>query len=170
MSLVSLSQFLDDYGMLFLFLVVFLEYLNIPGLPGGLILLLAGIWVDTLGPDFALAFGLSVVAGLAGSCLLYMLGKKSGWAALSKFKSAHPQSASKIDALTRGMVRHGSLVVFLSKLTPTVRTLVGLPAGMVGMDLKKYLVFSALGIAIWNGALMLAGMYWADLILPHLGW
>mgnify|MGYP003701301001 FL=1 len=168
MNFSELGQHINTYGLLFVFLIVFLEYLNIPGLPGGLIFLLTGLWIKSGNRDFVTTLVVTGLAGLAGSCLLYFLGKKGGNAALSKLKISRPQSADRIDALTIGLLRHGCLVVFLAKLTPIARTLVGIPAGMVGMDLKNYILVSALGITIWNGALILAGMYGSELILQQL--
>lgn len=168
MNLTEMGQHINTYGLLFVFLITFLEYLNVPGLPGSLILLLTGLWIKSGNHAFVPTLAVTVLAGLAGSCLLYMLGRKGGGAAFSKLKSSRPQSAARIDALTTGLLRHGCLVVFLAKLTPIARTLVGIPAGMVGMDLKSYILVSTLGIVIWNGSLILAGMYGSELILQRL--
>lgn len=42
MSIQMLTQIFLQYGALFIFLLVLLEYMNLPGLPAGIIMPLAG--------------------------------------------------------------------------------------------------------------------------------
>ena len=46
MSIQMLTQIFLQYGALFIFLLVLLEYMNLPGLPAGIIMPLAGIWAS----------------------------------------------------------------------------------------------------------------------------
>ena len=41
----SILNYLSQYGVLFIFIIVFLEYLNLPGLPAGIIMPLAGFYI-----------------------------------------------------------------------------------------------------------------------------
>ena len=54
-------------------------------------------------------------------------------------------------------MRHGATAVLVGRLVPTIRTLISLPAGLAGMPLPKFLVFSAIGTTAWTGALTGAG-------------
>ena len=58
--------------------------------------------------------------------------------------------------------------VFACKLLPVVRTLVGLPAGMLGMNLWSYTFASIAGIVIWNAALVGRGYYMGAPLLSYL--
>ena len=42
----SLLDYLSQYGIVFIFIIIFLEYLNLPGLPAGIIMPVAGLWVS----------------------------------------------------------------------------------------------------------------------------
>ena len=44
MSLESLIQYFTQYGAVAIFVVVLLEYMNLPGFPAGVIMPLAGVW------------------------------------------------------------------------------------------------------------------------------
>ena len=44
MSIQVLTNYFIEYGAFFIFLIVLLEYLNLPGFPAGVIMPLAGIW------------------------------------------------------------------------------------------------------------------------------
>lgn len=73
MNIQILTDYFIQYGAFFIFLIVFLEYLNLPGFPAGVIMPLAGIWAAKGEISFPAVMILSVAAGLAGSLLLYML-------------------------------------------------------------------------------------------------
>ena len=42
----SILNYLSQYGVMFIFIIVFLEYLNLPGLPAGIIMPLSGLWIS----------------------------------------------------------------------------------------------------------------------------
>lgn len=44
MDIQALTQYFLQYGAVFIFVIVLLEYLNLPGFPAGVIMPLAGIW------------------------------------------------------------------------------------------------------------------------------
>lgn len=44
MSIQTLTNYFLEYGAFFIFLIVLLEYLNLPGFPAGVIMPLSGIW------------------------------------------------------------------------------------------------------------------------------
>ena len=78
MTIQTLTQFFLQYGAFFIFVIVFLEYLNLPGFPAGVIMPLAGIWAARGEISFPLVLLISVGAGLAGSWVLYFLGRLGG--------------------------------------------------------------------------------------------
>ena len=44
MNISELTHYFLQYGAFFIYLIVLLEYLNLPGFPAGVIMPLAGIW------------------------------------------------------------------------------------------------------------------------------
>lgn len=163
----DLLAFMDQYGLIFLFGIVLLEYLNLPGFPAGIIFPVTGVWLSTTDIPFSLAVAVSVVAALLGSYILYVVGKKGGPPLIEKIKIKRPVTGAKIDHYTEKLREHANITIFLSKLLPVVRTLIGLPAGAARVNLKNYLFFSTLGIIIWNTALMLVGVWFGDIFFPQ---
>ena len=159
--------FMDQYGLIFLFGIVLLEYLNMPGFPAGVIFPATGVWLSTAEVSFWLALLVSVIAALAGSWLLYLIGRKGGPPLIEKIRKKHPATAGKIDEYNRKLRDHARPTIFFSKLLPVIRTLIGLPAGAARVNLFDYLFFSALGITIWNGGLMLLGVFFGDLVFSR---
>ena len=149
--------FLNDHGLIFMFVVVFMEYLNFPGFPAGVIFPAVGFWSSASGTSFVYALCISIVAGLMGSMILYSVGRYGGAPMLHKLYLKFPKIAHKISPFEEKLRTRATTTVFLAKLIPVVRTLIGFPAGAIHMSLPKYLLFSGFGIAIWNGVLMLSG-------------
>ena len=52
---------------------------------------------------------------------------------------------------------HGSAPTFFGRLVPAVRQLISIPAGLSGMNLGKFLLFTTLGAGVWNSVLALLG-------------
>ena len=44
MDVQMLTQYFLRYGAVFIFVIILLEYMNLPGIPAGIIMPLAGIW------------------------------------------------------------------------------------------------------------------------------
>ena len=54
-------QYITKYGYIFLAIIVFLEYLNLPGLPAGIIMPAAGILIKSDGLSFIYTLIISVI-------------------------------------------------------------------------------------------------------------
>ena len=53
--------------------------------------------------------------------------------------------------------RHGAKTVLLGRVVPGVRSLISIPAGVSGMDLRVFLVYTTLGSVVWTSLLTFAG-------------
>lgn len=52
---------------------------------------------------------------------------------------------------------HGAASTFFGRLIPAVRQLISIPAGLSGMPMGKFLLYTTLGAGIWNSVLALLG-------------
>ena len=55
--------------------------------------------------------------------------------------------------------RHGKASTFFGRLVPAVRQLISIPAGLAGMKLRPFLLYTTLGAGAWNTILAIIG--WA---------
>ena len=158
-------NYFSEYGLVFLFLIVFLEYMNLPGLPAGIIMPAAGILIAGNDMDFITALVISVIAGLFGSYVLYFIGYFLGKPILDKFYQKFVNLQPSIDKAIGYTDRHGNKGVFIARLIPVARTLISLTVGTLRMNFVSFSLYSMAGIAIWNIVFIYAGYAFGYLFL-----
>lgn len=114
---------------------------------------LLNIWVVIL---------IGAIGNVIGSLAAYWLGKKMGeeWIRMA-IKKWGKWLLIHIDDFDKALVwfkKYGQGITFASRLLPIVRTFISLPAGIAGMDIKKFAVFTFIGSFIWSGVLAYAGL------------
>ena len=168
MSVEMIMQYFVDYGAIAIFVIVLLEYLNLPGFPAGVIMPLAGIWASRGDLNFPVTMLVTVAAGLLGSIILYGLGRGGGELFLNRYYKRFPKHRQVIEERMNYLREKGSVGIFVSKLIPMVRTLISIPAGVIKMNFRNYLISSALGVAVWNLIFVGAGYLFGDKVLAML--
>ena len=162
MDLAVLTDYFTRYGAVAIFVIVFLEYLNLPGFPAGIIMPLSGIMAAKGNIGFLRVMMITVAAGLLGSLLLYGLGRKGGALFLKAYIRRFPKQKDALEKNLEWIMKKGCIGVFLGKLIPMIRTIVSIPAGVIKMDLLKYTVSSTCGIFLWNLLFVGAGYVLGD--------
>lgn len=157
-----LTGVIADGGYLGIALLMLAENV-FPPIPSELIMPLAG-FVAAKGE---LNAGLVVLAGVLGSLLgalpWYYAGRWVGEARMRAFAARHGRwltlDEKEIGSAIDWFEKHGRIAVLLARLVPTVRTLISLPAGIARMPLVPFLVYSAIGTALWTGLLAASGFW-----------
>ena len=75
MSIQTLTNYFLEYGAFFIFLIVLLEYLNLPGFPAGVIMPLAGIWAAKGEDQFSAGHGADSSGRTDGKLGVVLAGK-----------------------------------------------------------------------------------------------
>ena len=168
MEMMQIFNYMSEYGLLFIGLIIFLEYLNLPGFPAGIILPLGGLWAAKAEINFVAAFMVSILAALVASWILYWIGLWGGELVLKKYTDKFPKQKEFIDKQLAYLKRRGVVGVFVGKLIPVARTIISIPAGTLKLNFWKYTISSALGIMIWNGVLMASGYFFGAELMTKL--
>ncbi|MFR2838439.1 MAG: DedA family protein [Zhenhengia sp.] len=150
-------RYMQDYGIIFLFVIVYLEYMNLPGLPAGIIMPAAGLLIARSDISFIYALSISVLAGLLGSYTLYAIGYFIGTPIVDKIYEKYEKMRPSIDKSFGYIDKYGNGGVFVSRLIPVARTLISLVGGTVRMKLRGFTFYSIIGITLWNAGFILAG-------------
>lgn len=103
-----------------------------------------------------------VIAGTIGSWLgataMYWAARLGGRPLLMRYGKWVMISPQKIEGAERWAAHYGSMGIFISRLLPVVRHLIGIPAGIVRMDYKAFSIYTILGSGIWCGVLCYLGI------------
>jgi membrane protein DedA with SNARE-associated domain len=103
-----------------------------------------------------------IIAGTIGSWLgatvMYWVARVAGRPFVMRFGKYFFISMEKIEGAERWAAHYGSMGIFISRLLPVVRHLIGIPAGIVRMNYLKYSAFTILGSAIWCSVLCWLGV------------
>ena len=132
-----------------------------PPIPSELIMPLAGVLAGEGNVSLAGAIAAGSAGSLAGQSAWFWLGRRVGERRLRQLAERHGRwlamSPEDLDRARDWLRRHGALSLMVGRLVPTVRTLISLPAGMAGIPLWQFLVYSAVGTSVWTAALAGAG-------------
>lgn len=97
-----------------------------------------------------------------GALINYYLAKWLGRPIVYKFANSRFGhmcliNEEKIRHAEKYFRKHGAASTFFGRLIPAVRQLISIPAGLAGMKLKPFLLYTTLGAGIWNSILALLG-------------
>ena len=168
MDVQMLTQYFLRYGAVFIFVIILLEYMNLPGFPAGIIMPLAGIWAARGQISFFMVMSLGLAAGLLGSWILYGIGRMGGDLFLDRYLKRFPKHEPVSQRNFELLRTRGAAGIFISKLIPMIRTIISIPAGVIRMNFVKYTISSALGIFVWNFFLIGAGYVMGDQVFQLL--
>ncbi len=160
-----IPEMMDQLGYFGIALLMFLENL-FPPIPSELIMPLAGFTVSQGDMDFFLVVVAGVVGTVLGAYFWYYIGKFLNEEKLEHLADKYGKwisvSAKDIHKANNWFNRHGSKAVFLCRLVPGVRTLISLPAGINGMPLLPFTLYSTAGTTLWVFILTAAGYKLGD--------
>lgn len=99
----------------------------------------------------------ATAANLAGSLVLFLIGKSGGRWILERYGGYVLISRHDLEKGDAWFAKYGNKAIFWSRMLPVVRTFISLPAGVSGMNLSKFCTLTFLGSLPWNLSLALAG-------------
>ena len=103
-----------------------------------------------------------VIAGAVGSWLgataMYWASRWLGRPLVLRYGKYIFISPEKVHGAERWAAHYGSMGIFISRLLPVVRHLIGIPAGIFEMDYTKFSIYTLLGSAIWSAVLCYIGI------------
>ncbi len=149
-------EFLVRHGELVLFVYVFADQVGVP-LPAVPVLLAAGALAATGKLSFPVAIALGAVASLAADLIWYFLGRLRGAAVLRTLCKVTLEPDSCVRRTENLFLRHGVRSLLVAKFIPGLSTVAPPLAGIVGVGLVKFSLYSGVAALLWVGAWMAIG-------------
>ena len=156
-----MEGWVTDYGYLATFLLMVAESACIP-FPSEVTMMVGGLYAASGRLDFFLVGLAGVVGNVVGSWIAYAVGRSTGRELLDRYGKYVLIRSHDIDRAEVWWERHGEAATFLSRLLPVVRTFISLPAGIAGMHLGKFTLYTVLGVIPWTYALTYLGVVFGD--------
>lgn len=145
----AITGIIGNFGYLGVFILMTIESAGIP-IPsevsmtyGGFIAASGGI----LHVILVAAVG-SMGTGL-GSAIGYFIGAWGGKPFVDKYGKFFGVTPQKMLWAERWFCKYGESACIYTRLLPVVRTIVNVPAGLLNMDFKKFMVYSMVGAFPW---------------------
>jgi membrane protein DedA with SNARE-associated domain len=109
-----------------------------------------------------LSFAGIIIAGAFGSWLgatiMYWFARMAGRPLVLRYGRLVLFPPEKLEKAERWMSHYGAMGVFIARLLPGARQLVGIPAGIARMGYLKFSIFTILGATIWCSVLCYVGV------------
>ena len=149
-ALHALEPTLDRYGYLAVAGLVLLEDFGIP-VPGETVLILGAVYAGTGRLNIVLVALLAFFAAMLGDNIGFAIGHFGGRRLALRYGRYVFLTPERLDRATEFFDRHGGKVIVIARFVEGLRQLNGIIAGMTGMQWRRFLVFNAIGAALWVG-------------------
>lgn len=167
---------IDRGGYLAIAFLMFIETV-FPPIPSEVIMGLGGISVGRGTMEFWPLLIAGTLGSTVGNYVWFLASDKLGYERMrpmvdrwGRWMTMEWEDVEKASSFFR---RHGQWIVLGLRISPFMRTMVSVPAGLSHMKHWKFLVFTFVGGAVWN-AVLIAGGHWLsryeEEMQDWLGW
>jgi len=156
-------EIMNNFGYLGIMFLIAIENI-FPPIPSEVILTFGGFATTMKGATINIPGVIisSTIGALIGALVLYMIGRILKKERLMKIASGKIGKTLRfkpedIEKASSWFDKRGVVTVFFCRFIPIIRSLISIPAGINGMNIPKFLLFTTLGTLIWNTVLTVLG-------------
>ncbi|NMF05270.1 DedA family protein [Clostridium beijerinckii] len=154
-----ITYIVNEIGYVAVVIITAMEYAGFPMMPSEVILPAIGILAAKGEITYLGALSFSILGGLIGSLLCYFLGYYGGGVLIEKIILKFPKTKKNIETINNWFEKYGKLAIFFARLVPLTRTYISIIAGTAKFNKKTFILFSVMGIIIWNSILVSLGYF-----------
>jgi membrane protein DedA with SNARE-associated domain len=144
----DLEPTLNHYGYLAVFCLVAIEDFGVP-LPGETALLLGAVYAGAGRLNILLVALLGFLGATVGDNLGFAIGHFGGRRLLDRYGRFVLLTPARVGKARAFFDRHGGKVIVLARFIEGLRQANGIIAGISGMRWARFLLFNAIGAALW---------------------
>jgi membrane protein DedA with SNARE-associated domain len=153
----------SKHGYVLMAAAVFAEASGLP-IPASLVLIAAGAAVASHALSAPAVIVLAVLALLAGDCLLYTLGRYTGWALLGMLCRLSMNPETCILRSAESFYKRGKMTLLIAKFIPGVNAIAPPLAGSMKMRPWQFLRFDLAGATLYATAYLAVGFIFRDFL------
>ena len=114
------------------------------------------------GMSFILVIVFATIGADLGALINYYLAKWVGRPIICSFADSRNGhmcliDRKKVEVAEEFFRKHGAASTIFGRLVPAVRQLISIPAGLAGMHVGKFLLYTTIGAGVWNTVLATIG-------------
>ncbi|HEY1510826.1 MAG TPA: DedA family protein [Solirubrobacteraceae bacterium] len=144
----SLEPTLDNYGYAAVAGLVLVEDFGVP-VPGETVLILGAVYAGTGRLNIWLVALLGFAGALLGDNIGFAIGHFGGRPLVERYGRYVFLTPERLDKTTRFFDRHGGKIIIVARFIEGLRQANGIIAGTTGMHWKRFVIFNAIGAALW---------------------
>ena len=153
-------RLIDETGYVGIFLLMFLETV-FPPIPSEVIMPIAGARAANGPLALWAVIGSGTAGAMLGNLFWYALARVIGIRRFRPFIERYGRWLTMdwpdVEKAERLFGRFGPALVSFRRVLPTIRSIISIPAGLLNMRLKGFLIWSTIGTATWTALLASAG-------------
>jgi membrane protein DedA with SNARE-associated domain len=153
-----IDPFVRQYGVVAVGIIITLESFGAP-LPGESLLIFGSVMAEHGNMSFPLLLLFAWIGGVIGDNIGYFIGKRLGRVMLLRYGEKIGFTPKRLNQVEAVFARYGTFTVAFARFFNVLRQLNGVIAGTLRMDWWRFLLFNALGCALWVLTWGLTGFY-----------
>lgn len=127
--------------------------------PSELVMPPAGYWAAKGQMNFAVVLLSGVLGSVIGALANYYGARLIGRPLIQRYGKYVLLSEKNLLRSERFFAEHGEISTLIGRLFPVIRHLISVPAGLHGMPLPKFILYTAIGAAVWCAVLTWIGYF-----------
>jgi membrane protein DedA with SNARE-associated domain len=159
--LASLAPVLNQYGYLAVGGFVTLEDFGVP-LPGETILIAAAVYAGAGKLNIYAVIAIGFVAAVIGDNIGYLIGSYGGRRVVERYGKYVFITPERYEKAERFFQKRGGGIVIVARFIEGLRQLNGIIAGTSSMPWHRFVIFNAIGAALWVGCWASVGYFAGD--------
>src|SRR3954469_13214690 len=146
----GVAPVLDRWGYLAVAGFIGVESFGVPA-PGQTIMVAAAIYAGAGRLNIYAVAAIAFVAAVLGDNIGYWIGVRGGRRFVHRFGKYFMLTPERLERAERFFARRGSRIVVVARFIDGLRQLNGVIAGITAMPWRTFLLYNAIGAALWVG-------------------
>lgn len=161
----SVAGPLDHYGIWAIAVLLLLENIGVPVVPGEFGMIAGAIYAGTGQLNVVEVGVAAVIASFVGAEIGYGIGRLAGREVVLRYGKYVFIREHHLERAERTVDRYGGIVVIIARFIVGLRELNGIIAGVTGMRWPTFMIFNAIGAVAWIATWVSLGYFAGD----HIG-